>query len=129
MSSSIGVRLTIWYLLILALGFAIFAGGAWFAIRVSARDAVDAELRDRLRGLEKFIRTIAAQPDENLTEELHEHSVLGPGGDLFQVADEQGNWVYRSAVLEKSGLAILAPDRIKRLVLSDATVQSKPVRL
>lgn len=129
MMSSIGARLTVWYLLILALGFAIFAGGLWVAIRVSARDAVDAELRDRLRGLEKFVSAqVTSQPNEDLRDELREHSVLGPGGDLIQVADERGEWVYRSAVLERSGIPILRPDQITLKVYEDKTVQSKPVR-
>ncbi|HEY3739895.1 MAG TPA: ATP-binding protein [Bryobacteraceae bacterium] len=127
---SIGVRLMVWYLLILSLGFAIFAAGTWVAIRVSARDAVDAELNDRLRGLEQFMRVqISGVPDEPLAVELHEHSVLGPGGDLFQVCDDRGAWVYRSAVLEKAGVPILQPSQISDApVYGDVRVQSKPLR-
>ena len=128
--SSIGTRLTVWYLLILLLGFTIFVSGTWLLIRISARDAVDAELRDRLRGLEEFMRTqITTQPGEALDVELHEHSVLGPGGDLFQVAGEHGEWIYRSAVLENSGVAILQPNQLNQPpVFSDLTVQGKAVR-
>ena len=131
-SRSIGVRLTVWYLAILALGFALFATAGWFAVRLSAQTAVDAELRDRLRGLEQFIRTqLTAQPNVDLTDELHEHSVLGPGGDLIQVAAERGAWVYRSAVLEKGNVPILKPEDLVaggETVFADFDVQSKPVR-
>lgn len=128
---SIGVRLMVWYLLILALGFTIFAAGTWFAIRVSARDAVDAELSDRLRGLEQFMRVqISGVADEPLAVELHEHSVLGPGGDLFQVCDDRGVWVYRSAVLEKAGVPIVQVSQLpEQPVFSDVQVQLKRVRI
>jgi heavy metal sensor kinase len=33
---------------------------------------------------------------EEIQLEFREHSVLGPGGDLFQVSDNAGSWLYRS---------------------------------
>ena len=127
---SIGARLTGWYLSMLLLGFAIFVAGTWFAIRLSAIKAVDAELIDRLRGLEQFMRQIRSQPNEDIRDELGEHSVLGPGGDLFQVCDEHGAWVYRSAVLANSQAPVMRPDQLPTAgpVFADLTVQAKPVR-
>jgi hypothetical protein len=35
--------------------------------------------------------------------------VLGPGGDLFQVADENGQWLYRSVPLESNNVPAALP--------------------
>lgn len=102
----IGTRLTIWYLVILAVGFAVFGGASWVAIRMSVASAVDAELSDRLRGLEAFMRSQLAQQVEDIRDEFREHSVLGPGGDLVQVKDERGDWMYRSAILEQAAIPL-----------------------
>jgi heavy metal sensor kinase len=38
--------------------------------------------------------------------------VLGPGGDLFQVCDETGQWLYRSVALENANVTIALPDAL-----------------
>lgn len=52
---SIGFRLAAWYFMVLACGLAAFSVGAWFAMRASTYHAVDAELRDRVRGVQSFM--------------------------------------------------------------------------
>jgi hypothetical protein len=107
---SIRVRLTVWYLAVLALALAVFGVGSWYAMRASAFHTIDEELEDRIRGVEKFMRIqIASLSPLEIRDEFREHSVLGPGGDLFQVCDGNGEWLYRSAVLEKSQLTIRRP--------------------
>ncbi len=94
---SIRVRLTAWYLVMLALGLGVFGVGSWFAMRASAFQTIDEELEDRIRGVEKFMQLqIASLSPVEIRDEFREHSVLGPGGDLFQVCDEKGQWLYRS---------------------------------
>src|SRR5579859_844765 len=107
---SIRVRLTAWYLVMLALGLGVFGVGSWFAMRVSAFHTIDDELEDRIRGVEKFMRLqISALSPIEIRDEFREHSVLGPGGDLFQVCDEQGQWLYRSVPLENANVGIALP--------------------
>ena len=102
-SGSIRVRLTSWYLAMLAIGLAVFGVGSWFAMSVSVFNTIDEELEDRISGVEKFMQLqISALSPVEIRDEFREHSVLGPGGDLFQVCDEKGEWLYRSAVLENS---------------------------
>ena len=108
--ASIRVRLTAWYLAMLAVGLALFGVGSWFAIRASAFHTIDEELQDRIQGVEKFMQLQNAELDsDDIRDEFQEQAVLGPGGDLFQVCDEQGEWLYRSAVLEKSRTPIRPP--------------------
>jgi len=127
---SIRFRLTAWYLAMLALGLAVFGIGSWYAMRASAFHTIDEELEDRIRGVEKFMRIqIASLSPIEIRDEFREHSVLGPGGDLFQVCDEKGVWLYRSAVLENSEVAIRRPDQLGRgAVFEDLLVQKTPVR-
>jgi heavy metal sensor kinase len=127
---SIRVRLTAWYLAMLALGLAVFGVGSWFAMRASAFHTIDEELEDRIRGVEKFMQVqIASLSPVEIRDEFREHSVLGPGGDLFQVCNEKGEWLYRSSVLENSQVPIRRPDQLgSAAVFEDLVVQSTPVR-
>jgi heavy metal sensor kinase len=127
---SIRVRLTAWYLSILALGLAAFGVGSWYAMRASAFHTIDEELEDRIRGVQKFMQIqIASLSPVEIRDEFREHSVLGPGGDLFQVCDQKGEWLYRSAVLENSQVAIRRPDQLgNAAVFEDLVVQKTPVR-
>jgi heavy metal sensor kinase len=127
---SIRVRLTAWYLSMLALGLGVFGVGSWFAMRASVFHTINEELQDRIRGVEKFMQIqIASLSPVEIRDEFREHSVLGPGGDLFQVCDEKGEWLYRSAVLEDSQVTIRRPDQLgEEAVFEDLVVQSTPVR-
>lgn len=127
---SIRVRLTAWYLAMLAVGLAVFGAGSWFAMRASAFHTIDEELEDRVRGVEKFMHLqIASLSPVEIRDEFREHSVLGPGGDLFQVCNDKGEWLYRSAVLENSQVPIRRPDQLGDApIFEDLTVQKTPVR-
>jgi signal transduction histidine kinase len=71
---------------------------------------VDETLRDRVEGVRVFMdHQIGALSVEEIRDEFKEHSVLGPGGDLFQVCDAEGVWLYRSAPLENGDVAIPLP--------------------
>src|SRR5450759_4390801 len=123
---SIRVRLTAWYLVMLAVGLGLFGVGSWFAMRASAFQTIDEELEDRIRGVEKFMQLqIASLSPVEIRDEFREHSVLGPGGDLFQVCDEKGQWLYRSAVLESSQVPIRLPNQVgEQAIYENLTVQN-----
>jgi hypothetical protein len=107
---SIGFRLAAWYFLVFACGLAAFSVAAWFAMRASIYHAVDDELRDRVRGVASFMNLqIASLSLPEIRDEFREHSVLGPGGDLFQVCDQDAQWLYRSVPLENNNVAITKP--------------------
>ena len=128
--ASIRVRLTAWYMTMLAIGLAVFGVGSWFAMRASAFHTIDEELEDRISGVEKFMRIqIASLSPVEIRDEFREHSVLGPGGDLFQVCNEKGEWLYRSAILENSQVPIRRPNQLgTESIFEDLAVQNTPVR-
>src|SRR5436190_10344667 len=127
---SLRIRLTAWYLLILALGLSVFGVGSWFAMKASAFHTIDEELEDRIGGIQKFMHMqIASLSLIEIRDEFREHSVLGPGGDLFQVCNERGEWLYRSAPLENNRTPIRSPDQLEDSGLEEnLTVQKTPVR-
>lgn len=126
---AIRVRLTLWYLTILALGLAALGVGSWFAIQASLFHAVDEGLEDRTKGVQKFMNEQLASLSLNeIRDEFREHSVLGPGGDLFQVCNQRGEWLYRSAPLENNHVTIRLPRNLASPLFENLSVQGVPVR-
>ena len=126
---SIGFRLAAWYFLVLGSGLGAFSIIAWFAMRSSIYHAVDDELRDRVRGVAKFmdVQTGSLSIPE-IRDEFREHSVLGPGGDLFQVCDEDGQWLYRSVPLETNNVPIVKPGALTTPNFETLRVQGRSLR-
>ena len=126
---AIRVRLTLWYLGILALGLLALGVGTRFAMRSSLFHAIDGELEDRSKGIQKFMdEQIASLSLVEIRDEFREHSVLGPGGDLFQVCNAKGEWLYRSVPLENNRVPIRLPRELDLPVYENLRVQSVPVR-
>jgi heavy metal sensor kinase len=128
---SIRFRLAAWYFAILACGMVVFSLGTWLAVRHSLLHSVDDTLEDRVIGVKKFMdeQTEALSLSE-IRDEFREHSVLGPGGDLFQVADAAGQWLYRSVPLEEIDLPIRSPRELGNApVYEGREVQGAPLRL
>ena len=129
--SSIGFRLTVWYFAVLGVGLSLFGVGAWLAMRASLHHAVDHTLKDRVQGVKHFMdEQIAALSILEIRDEFREHSVLGPGGDLFQVSDAEGNWLYRSVPLEDNRLSARSPNQLGSAQLYENIVmQGTPIRI
>ncbi len=127
---SIRVKLTAWYFAILSVGLCAVGIGAWFGMRASVYDAVDDGLRDRIAGVRKFMtEQISALSVREIRDEFREHSVLGPGGDLFQVCDAQGGWLYRSIPLENNQVPIRRPGQLgTEPLFENARIQDSAVR-
>jgi heavy metal sensor kinase len=126
---SIGFRLAAWYFLVFACGLAAFSIASWFAMRASIYHAVDDELRDRVRGVAKFMSLqISSLSIPEIRDEFREHSVLGPGGDLFQVSDHDGQWLYRSVPLEDNNVPIVSPSALVAPRFETFEVQRRSLR-
>jgi heavy metal sensor kinase len=127
---SIRFRLSVWYFSALLIALAAFGVGTWITLRRSLYETVDDTLRDRISGVRKFmeVQTESLSPEE-IRQEFREHSVLGPGGDLFQVCDSKGGWLYRSDPLAGNDVGIALPSKLPANGLyEDLTVQDTRLR-
>ena len=96
--ASIRVRLTLWYFGIFAATFAIYGIAILLAMRASVDAVIDEELGIRLQGVQRFMeRHDPTVSLEEMQYEFGEHAGLRPGGDLLQVSDTDGKWLFRSA--------------------------------
>ena len=126
---SIGFRLAAWYFAVFSCGLAVFSIAAWFAMRASVFHAVDDELRDRVHGVTRLMQDqISSLSLQEIRDEFREHSVLGPGGDLFQVCDQQGQWLYRSVPLENADVPIALPAALPAPRFEDMQVEGHSLR-
>ena len=126
---SIGFRLAAWYSVVFAGGLAVFSVAVWFAMRAAVYHAIDDELRDRVQGVRAFMdRQISSLSILEIRDEFREHSVLGPGGDLFQVCDAQAQWLYRSVPLESNNVPIEKPSHLDRPTFATTQVAGRPLR-
>jgi heavy metal sensor kinase len=69
-----------------------------------------------------------AQLIESGLDEFREHSVLGPGGDLFQVCDANGQWLYRSVALENLNVPIRTPASLRTPVVESTDLNGRVLR-
>jgi heavy metal sensor kinase len=97
----IRIRLTAWYFAVLALSLALFGAVAFFSMRNSIETTVDESLRDRADGIQELMEHVLPEGPERLEDELREHSELRAEGDLSQVCDEGGRWIYRSPLMNR----------------------------
>ncbi|MEX2260426.1 MAG: ATP-binding protein [Bryobacteraceae bacterium] len=127
---SIRFRLAVWYSAVLALALVAFGGISWITVRHVLFHTVDETLRDRVEGVRSFMdEQIGALSVEEIRDEFKEHSVLGPGGDLFQVCDAEGVWLYRSVPLESGYVPIPLPRELPAAGVSeDRTVGGAELR-
>jgi heavy metal sensor kinase len=128
---SFRARLAAWYFTIIAASLCVFAIGSLFGIKASLYHAIDDSLSDRIQGINRFMRAqISALSVNEIRDEFREHSILGPGGDLFQVCDDRGAWLYRSQPLENNQVPIRLPSQLGNgTVREDTRVAETPLRV
>ena len=113
-SLSIGLRLTLSYLVIFAIAQLLFGLGMWFILRHNLYDIAD----DTLKGQIDDVRHIIAAQGRDassakLQEETTESYAVSHSGDYLQIKDQQGYWIYRSPFLEKHQLPALSANQLQ----------------
>lgn len=126
---SIGVRLTIWYVAIFALGEIVFGTGMWFILRQNLYDLVDDGLESQVEDLKSFLEaqkktaTVA-----KLQEEVNESYGIEHSGDFLELYIETGDLIYRSIFLQAHHSVLITPDQIKRPVFRSRNVEGQHFR-
>ncbi|MGB8061421.1 MAG: heavy metal sensor histidine kinase [Candidatus Sulfotelmatobacter sp.] len=112
---SIGVRLTLWYLAIFALGELVFGAGMWFILRENLYDMVDDDLESQVDDLKSFLESQKKDVSiAKLQEEANETYTIEHSGDYLAVYAENGELIYRSAFLEAHPQLLLPAGQIKQ---------------
>ncbi len=101
---SLEARLTLWYSLMLFLGYAVFGLGLWLAVRYAVRSTVDGILTDRLENLVEVVASDADGPEE-VEEELVEYIAALPESRLAQVRNSAGERVFPQEESPSAGSA------------------------
>lgn len=126
---SIGVRLTLWYLAVFALGEFVFGLGVWIILRHNLYDMVDDDLETQVEDLKTFL---GKQKNEATVAELQqavnrtysiEHS-----GDYLALFAESGEPIYRSAFFEAHPSVLIPPDQVKRPNSRSRRMDGRPFR-
>src|SRR5438046_1765682 len=92
---TIGVRLTLWYLLMFACAQAIFGLGMWSIVRFNLYDIADDALEAQIDDLQHFLEARQPQADSTLKSELEKRYASQHSGEYLLVTDEQSSVLYR----------------------------------
>ena len=124
---SIGMRLTLGYVLIFALAQLVFGAGMWMLLRHYLYDLADDDLESQVEDLQKFFD---AQKDDSLARlrSGFVESYADHAGDYLQVYAGDGNWLYQSEFMKAYPLASVEPDRVPGLTFEDHWMQGRPLR-
>lgn len=129
----IGVRLTIWYLAIFALGQFAFGAGMWLVLRHHLVGIVDDGLRDEAEDLRRFLESQKANADlSKFQEEVTETYSQEHAGEYLAVFTSTGYPVYVSDSLKQDGFPTSSTPRGAKLAarfsFEDRVIQGKPLR-
>ncbi len=130
---SIGLRLTIWYLAIFALGQFAFGAGMWLALRHHLVSIVDDSLRDQTEDLRSFLESQKKTADlAKFQEEVTETYSQAHAGEYLVVFTSAGDPVYVSDFLKKDAFATPSlPHRTGSgtiVPFEDRVTRGKPLR-
>jgi len=126
---SIGVRLTLWYLLIFAGAQVVFGFGMWFILRQNLYRIADEQLQDQVDDLTHFLQAQKKNATvAKLQEEVAEAYVIEHSGDFLQIVDGDGNWIFRARVLQNNSVMPTPPAAIANPTYDGRLLNGKPFR-
>jgi signal transduction histidine kinase len=126
---SIGVRLTLWYVAIFALGELVFGASMFLILRHSLYDLVDDGLERQIEDLRNFLgaqqkdASTAKLRDEMAAIYEHEHA-----GDFLAISDQNGEPIYRSRFLQAQESMPLQPDQARRPLIRTRRIHGQHFR-
>jgi two-component system, OmpR family, heavy metal sensor histidine kinase CusS len=101
MTLTIRARLTILYLSVMALSFLAFFWISDIGFRHSIEATVNDASRTNLETIRRLLAGPGARSDDTIRRQLSDLAGLWANGALFEVADVDGNWLYRSPQFEQ----------------------------
>lgn len=126
---SIGLRLTLWYLAIFALGEFVFGAGMWLILRHNVYDMVDDDLETQIQDLTMFLESQKLDASLlNLHDNVKGTYSLEHSGDYLLLYTEAGDIIYRSPILEAHPARLARTDRIAGAGYWTRRIDGHPIR-
>jgi len=126
---SIGVRLTLWYLVIFALGEVVFGVGMWFILRDSLFDMVDDDLESQVDDLSRLLSTQAKDvPLATLQALMKEAYGTEHWGDYLAVYSQNGQPIYVSTSLQVHPSVVPPPRQVQQTLFTTRTIEGHHFR-
>lgn len=131
---SIGLRLTLWYLLVFAAAQFLFGFGMWVILRHSLYEIADDELTNQVDDLRHFLE--AQKKDASiakLQEEVTEAYILEHSGDYLQIYVPPEEWIYRASFMQKMSFRPPVQDSspddpLRQPIFEDRQLGGRPFR-
>jgi heavy metal sensor kinase len=96
------MRLSAWYLAVLCLSLAVLASAIFWGAQKNVSRLIDGDLRARLKAAQVFMeQQIPEDTRKDLQDEFEEFSASQPGGELLQISDASGRWIFQSPSIQK----------------------------
>jgi len=125
---SIGVRLTLWYLVIFALGEVVFGVGMWFILRDSVLDMVDDDIETQVDDLSHLL---AAQANDVSVSTLQAVMKEAYGsehwGDYLAIYTGDGQTLYQSVFLQSNSL-LMTPQSVQKTIYTSREIRGQHFR-
>jgi heavy metal sensor kinase len=126
---SIGLRLTLSYLLLFAVAQLIFGLGMWMVLKDHLYDIADDTLENQIDDAQHFLKAQPkGAPIADLKQEITETYVLEHSGDYLQIQEEQGAWIYRSAFFEKNNVPTAVSHELQKPRYEDRKIGGRHFR-
>jgi heavy metal sensor kinase len=127
--TSIGMRLTLWYLAIFVVAQLVFGAGMWFLLRHHLDDLVEDGLEDQIDDLRTLLHNQGHDPTfTTLQKEVSEAYASEHLGNYLDVETENGEIIYRSEFLAKHPANLLPRDQVDKAIFSDRWLERRPYR-
>jgi heavy metal sensor kinase len=126
---SIGLRLSLWYVLIFALAQLVFGAGMYAVLRHHLLEIVDDSLGAEMQDLRYFLQGQKQDADvDKIREEVVESYSQDHAGEYLQIVTAKGENVYLSSFLAKHSLPPVPATQERKAHYQDRTLGRKPFR-
>ena len=125
---SIGVRLTLWYLVIFALGEVVFGVGMWFILRDSVLDMVDDDIETQVDDLSHLLAAQANDVSVSTLQALMKEAYGSEHwGDYLAIYTGDGQTLYQSVFLQSNSL-LMAPQAVQKTIYTSREIRGQHFR-
>jgi heavy metal sensor kinase len=126
---SIGLRLSLWYLLIFAVAQCVFGVGMYVVLQHHLREIVDNSLQNEMDDLRNVLLAQRQSADiAEIREEVAEAYLHDHAGEYLQILTSDGAEIYKSAFLSKHSLLLISAEEAKKKRYENRVMDGRPFR-